>query len=606
MKKVYLVLSAFFVAGSVSAQVMKTKAPEKIALPTVMPRGGYVAADRAAGDNIYTDDFSTPALWDVTADANGNAWQIVTTTPTNVSDYMGDMASTTAANGFACYDGISDLLAHTVTASDCYVSLIAPVNCSTHPYVTMEFEQRYRAFNSDQTIVEVSNDGSTWTQWEINTDLVTNSAAVQETYRINISAVAGSQATVYVRFHWLESGGDPDYGSGYGWMVDDLKIFESWDYDQAITASWARSGVGVSYAGGLDYGNYTTAQVAAVEFSGMTENLGAQIQAGAKLNVTVSGPETYSGTSATTDLPIGASDSLFATTDFSPTTLGSYDITYWFDGTNAEQVTDNDTLYGWFDITDHTFGRDNGVITSSIGSVSSSLEGVLSIGNTMDVFATGVIGAIDVRLTSDATNVGQLIYGECWKYDDGVGDWVFLDATADHTVTDAENGDFVKLFFSSAVAVNAGDLILITAGHYGGATRPRFGMAQPVEEQTVLGYSDGSGFYLSSPSAIMVRADMRDFESIDEEVANNFTIGQNVPNPFNNNTVIEYTLTESANVSVKVVDMAGREVMTMNPGNQAAGDHKISIDGSTFNAGTYFYTFTVGNKQVTKRMVVTK
>ena len=119
--------------------------------------------------------------------------------------------------------------------------------------------------------------------------------------------------------------------------------------------------------------------------------------------------------------------------------------------------------------------------------------------------------------------------------------------------------------------------------------------------------SSGSAtpFFLSSPSAVMMTLDMRDFTSIEENTTN-FNIGQNAPNPFDNTSIINYTLEEAANVSVEFVDAAGKVVKSINNGVQTSGSYQIDLSGSDFAEGVYFYTFTIGEQQVTKRMVVTK
>jgi hypothetical protein len=90
------------------------------------------------------------------------------------------------------------------------------------------------------------------------------------------------------------------------------------------------------------------------------------------------------------------------------------------------------------------------------------------------------------------------------------------------------------------------------------------------------------------------------------EAGNDFGVTQNFPNPFDNTSVINYTLNENANVQVEFVDLAGKVVRSLNEGTQAAGTYSIEIDANDFAEGVYFYTFTIGEKQVTKRMVVTK
>jgi hypothetical protein len=162
----------------------------------------------------------------------------------------------------------------------------------------------------------------------------------------------------------------------------------------------------------------------------------------------------------------------------------------------------------------------------------------------------------------------------------------------------------VKLIFTNAISVNPGDLLLITANHYG-AANVSFSYAQSTFENTVLGYDGGAALFgLASPNAIMVRADMIDYTGINDEVNNNFNIAQNYPNPFDNNSVIAYTLEEGANVSVQFTDVSGKVIKRINQGNQAAGTYQIEVSGADFAAGTYFYTFTIGDKTVTKQMTV--
>ena len=91
-----------------------------------------------------------------------------------------------------------------------------------------------------------------------------------------------------------------------------------------------------------------------------------------------------------------------------------------------------------------------------------------------------------------------------------------------------------------------------------------------------------------------------------EEAADNFIVGQNQPNPFGDNAVINYELNESANVMIEFTDLSGKVVKTINNGQQQAGAHTLYIDGNDFAEGVYFYTFTVGAEKITKRMVIAK
>jgi len=87
---------------------------------------------------------------------------------------------------------------------------------------------------------------------------------------------------------------------------------------------------------------------------------------------------------------------------------------------------------------------------------------------------------------------------------------------------------------------------------------------------------------------------------------NNFTLYQNQPNPASANTLIQYEIQSSSNVSFEVYDITGRMVLSMNEGNQAAGKHAIVIDANKLQSGSYFYTLKAGNQKLTKKMDVIK
>lgn len=80
---------------------------------------------------------------------------------------------------------------------------------------------------------------------------------------------------------------------------------------------------------------------------------------------------------------------------------------------------------------------------------------------------------------------------------------------------------------------------------------------------------------------------------------------QNTPNPFNQTTEIKYFLPENvSNAKIYVFDMQGALQMTFSLTETGFGI--ISISASQLNAGMYFYTLVVDNKEVeTKKMILT-
>jgi len=58
-----------------------------------------------------------------------------------------------------------------------------------------------------------------------------------------------------------------------------------------------------------------------------------------------------------------------------------------------------------------------------------------------------------------------------------------------------------------------------------------------------------------------------------------FSLQQNYPNPFNGETVIPFTLNASSDVSMKIYNIKGEIVKSMNTGLFDAGTHKICVNG---------------------------
>lgn len=81
---------------------------------------------------------------------------------------------------------------------------------------------------------------------------------------------------------------------------------------------------------------------------------------------------------------------------------------------------------------------------------------------------------------------------------------------------------------------------------------------------------------------------------------------QNVPNPFNNSTIIGYELQSNFNkASILIFNLQGT-LITSYP-LSAGGKNQISIKSSEFKPGMYLYSLTIDGKEIdTKKMILTK
>ncbi|MBE0648894.1 MAG: T9SS type A sorting domain-containing protein [Bacteroidales bacterium] len=91
---------------------------------------------------------------------------------------------------------------------------------------------------------------------------------------------------------------------------------------------------------------------------------------------------------------------------------------------------------------------------------------------------------------------------------------------------------------------------------------------------------------------------------VNNQKAESFAVAQNYPNPVNGNTAINVHLTQPGNLSLAVTNVVGQQVMQLTKGAVNAGSYQFIVDGSGLSAGVYFYTVTVNNQSVTKRMIV--
>ncbi len=533
--------------------------------------------------------YSTDGSW---GNFNGN----------NATAGAAGIGSTTGANGFLICD--ADSANHFTYGQpsgtnyqylSSYVQTSA-LDCSGHSSVLLSFEQFYRYNNGVAMNVQVSNNGTTWTTYNVSGGLANNAASANPvTVTLNISATAANQATVYIRFGWS--------ARVYYWMIDDITLSEADPNDVGVLDSWWGMG-------GFGYQHYKIplSHAAPITFFSDLTNLTGAALTGCATTIDVSGTSgsVFSGT--TNGITLGASlnDTVTSTTTWLPAATGMYDVTYEAETTSGvDGNLTNNTFIDSIQITSSVFGLDNltsgSQSTGSISNFSSNTGSPFKIGNVYQVTVNDVVECIQIGIANNAQNTGKEIFGEVYAYDPVNSEFVNRGSTFFHTIVAGELGTIISLEMAVPADVFADEEILVVAGHSGGLPAGTddvsFMYGQSVPEQMVYGYNGvGDLFFLSNPRAIVVRPDFSCGLGLDE--ANNSIDASVYPNPSADKFTVQFE-NEISEAIVTLTDLNGRVVY-----QQENGATTSVFTVETANLANGMYTLRVQSPSGVKTLQV--
>ena len=100
---------------------------------------------------------------------------------------------------------------------------------------------------------------------------------------------------------------------------------------------------------------------------------------------------------------------------------------------------------------------------------------------------------------------------------------------------------------------------------------------------------------------------LTDVEGI-KEIPNSFSLSQNYPNPFSENTNISFTTEKEGNVKLEVFNVLGQSVITLFDNYISPSIFKVNWNGINFNGnkiakGMYIYRLTFNNQIISKKML---
>lgn len=89
----------------------------------------------------------------------------------------------------------------------------------------------------------------------------------------------------------------------------------------------------------------------------------------------------------------------------------------------------------------------------------------------------------------------------------------------------------------------------------------------------------------------------------ENEILNNISV---YPNPITNNAIVDFTLSESNDVTITLVNTIGQVAMYKNLGTMNAGVQNYSFNSASLSNGFYFLNIKIGDNVVTKKVAVNK
>lgn len=609
MKKHITLLSGLlFVSGAFAQNTKIATSPRvtnKFTTEAVKPAPS-TQSDKALGAIIWSSNFSNPGDWVINNDGQtgGNfGWNINATKegwPNNTT--LGIIASTSGGNYAELGNGNPTLTPGTQKLDvDYYLTTANPMTISSQD-LSLSFLQNGAKFYDLQEF-QISVDGTTWITVGNNSDKAMLSLSGGAPYpnpdkvNVNLSSFIPAGSTqLWVRFHWTtdrpDAATNPNVWVTYGWNIDDVVVSELPDYDLAITNDyWGSEGLG--------YFQIPTTQTAPIDYSINVRNDGSSPMTNVKYNIAVTGAGTFNGSSAPGTVAVGATnDSLFLTTAFTPTAVGTYNVARSLTADDADDVPSNNPLTNFsFKVTDYIYARDNDVPDG----YSTNQADPFEVGNFFDIWTPQTLKGLDVRFDAE-TPVTSQVYVRLYKIVPGQQKPVYVMESADIELTAAQINTNLTILFNSPVALTANTTYLAMVGTYSPDVTVANAGYSPDQTSFLLDGIDmqTATLYYQNETP-MVRMNFDPTLAVTELTS--ATEVSVFPNPFVGTTEIKFNLKADSQVSVVITDLAGRTVASVPASNMNAGEQTISIDGSSFVAGIYNYTLKVGNETITKRIV---
>ena len=162
-----------------------------------------------------------------------------------------------------------------------------------------------------------------------------------------------------------------------------------------------------------------------------------------------------------------------------------------------------------------------------------------------------------------------------------------------------DNSGLDRAFFASANYPN----IRLSQGHFKSAAA---GVSNWLPIEDVFGTATDLAFTLDAD----IEQNITDVPNVNESrLVKTFALNQNYPNPFNPETKITFQFPQASQVTLRIFNILGKEIITLVNEQYQAGKHTVNWNGkdnlgNVVSSGIYFYQLRAGNFTQAKKMIL--
>jgi hypothetical protein len=566
---------------------------------TISPSNGTKVGQtlnyKNGGDIIWQDDFSDQSRWSIETKGQGtfkigsNNHLEISNANTGLKKYMGEMSTTgtTASNGFAFFNGVQYIVNASVDPQDTWIqSELIDLSNYKLDYVTLSFNQRYKHFNIDSTFFELSEDGGqNWVSMPLNEDVAGNTE-IQNTILELIPTQHSS--TTMIRFRWKCNSENDVYGSGYGWMVDDVKLIEPYSDELFVSKAFTNDIVKA-----YDYYSTPLSQVSPMKYGAIVQNLGGNASTKyLKFEVKLNNDQKFLD-STEISLNPGEIDTFWLSDAnvYTPNAIGTYSLRVYLEDA---AIQTNNSILDEFAITQHIYGH-NYPTTGNLTFGFNDVNEEIGIGNLYTCFKDQQLNGIQVQFGegTKADTYVEVEFKEVLNFNIQDKNNPYLGGTYYTIPSPVNTSTPTDIIFSQPIQLKAGKtymVVLLFVQSKDANVRVK-ATSKGNDDLSTIGYGPfaedkPANYFIGWSASPYVSLNFDPKLNVNDlvEDASTFTIN---PNPSSGETNISYNFNSENNISIELFDFMGKKVSSISNNESINGKNMASFDASNLTSGIY-------------------